>query len=88
VALTDKPVATAYRVEGNVSMGQAKGGMQSIHIEWQVKDPQGKKVGTVSQRNEIPEGSLDGAWGATADQAAGAAAQGIIKLLPQPKATN
>jgi hypothetical protein len=88
VALSDKPVATAYRVEGSVSMGKPKSGMQSIHIEWQVKDPQGKKVGTVSQRNEIPEGSLDGAWGATADQAAGAAAQGIIKLLPQPKATN
>jgi hypothetical protein len=69
-------------------MGQPKGGKQSIHIEWQVKDPHGKKVGTVSQRNEIPEGSLDGAWGQTAEQAAGAAAQGIIKLLPQEKATN
>jgi hypothetical protein len=88
VSVTDKPVATAYRVEGSVSLGQPKEGKQSIHIEWQVKDPQGKKVGTVSQRNEIPEGSLDGAWGPTADQAAGAAVQGIIKLLPQPKATN
>ncbi len=89
VAVTEKPTATAFRVEGNVSIGQAKEGKQSIHIEWNVKDPQGKKVGTVSQRNEIPEGSLDGAWGQTADQAAGAAAQGIIKLLPQPtKATN
>jgi hypothetical protein len=89
VALTSKPVATAYRVEGRVSMGQPKGGKQSIHIEWQVKDPHGKKVGTVSQRNEIPEGSLDGAWGQTAEQAAGAAAQGIIKLLPsQAKAIN
>jgi hypothetical protein len=88
VAVTDKPVTTAYRVEGSVSVGQPKDGKQSIHIEWQVKDPQGKKVGTVSQRNEIPEGSLDGAWGQTAEQAAGAAAQGIIKLLPQAKATN
>ena len=51
-------------------------------------DPQGKKLGTVSQRNEIPEGSLDGAWGRTAEQAAGAAAQGIVKLLPQHKAVN
>jgi hypothetical protein len=89
VSVTSKPVATAYRVEGSVSMGQPKDGKQSIHIEWQVKDPNGKKVGTVSQRNEIPEGSLDGAWGQTAEQAAGAAAQGIIKLLPsQAKATN
>jgi hypothetical protein len=79
--------ASAYRVEGSVTMGPAKEGKQPIHIEWLVRDPQGKKLGTVSQRNEIPEGSLDGSWGKTAEQAAGAAAQGILKLLPQ-KAVN
>jgi hypothetical protein len=79
--------ASAYRVEGTVTMGAAKEGKQPIHIEWLVRDPQGKKLGTVSQRNEIPEGSLDGPWGKTAEQAAGAAAQGILKLLPQ-KAVN
>ncbi len=79
--------ASAYRVEGTVTMGPAKEGKQPIHIEWLVRDPQGKKLGTVSQRNEIPEGSLDGSWGKTAEQAAGAAAQGILKLLPQ-KAVN
>jgi hypothetical protein len=47
-----------------------------------VKDPHGKKLGTVSQKNDIPEGSLDGAWGRVADQAANAAVQGILKLLP------
>ena len=78
----------AYRVEGTVAVGQAKDGKQPIQIEWLVRDPQGKKLGTVSQKNEIPEGSLDGAWGKTADQAAGAAAQGIVKLLPQAKAIN
>jgi hypothetical protein len=79
--------ASAYRVEGTVTMGPAKEGKQPINIEWLVRDPQGKKLGTVSQRNEIPEGSLDGSWGKTAEQAAGAAAQGILKLLPQ-KAVN
>ena len=48
-----------------------------------MRDPQGKKLGTVSQKNEIAEGSLDGPWGKIADQAAGAAVQGIVKLLPQ-----
>ena len=62
-----------------------KDGKQPIHIEWLVRDPQGKKLGTVSQKNEIPEGSLDGPWEKTAEQAAGAAAQGIVKLLPQPR---
>jgi hypothetical protein len=87
VTLASKPAAATYRVEGTVTMGQAKEGKQPIQIEWLVRDPQGKKLGTVSQKNEIPEGSLDGAWGKTAEQAAGAAAQGIIKLLPA-KAVN
>lgn len=88
VTLASKAAPGAYRVEGSVTMGESKDGKQPIHIEWTVKDPAGKKLGTVSQRNEIPAGSLDGEWGKTAEQAAGAAAQGIIKLLPQAKAVN
>jgi len=84
IALADRPSASAYRVEGAVTLGQPREGKQAIQIEWVVKDPQGKRLGTVSQKNDIPEGSLDGAWGKTADQAAGAAVQGIFKLLPQP----
>ncbi|MEQ1695466.1 MAG: hypothetical protein ABL901_06455 [Hyphomicrobiaceae bacterium] len=74
--------AQAYRVEGKVTVGADKDGKQPIEISWNVKDPQGKKLGTVTQKNEIPQGSLNGAWGKTADAAAAAAAQGIIKLFP------
>ena len=87
VALVDKP-GISYRVEGKVVMGQTADGKQPIQIDWRVKDPQGKALGTVSQKNEIPPGSLDGAWGKVADAAAAAAAQGILKLLPQAKSTN
>lgn len=87
VALTDRPTGT-YKVEGKVIVSAAKEGKQAIQIDWRVKDPQGKALGTVSQKNEIPQGSLDGSWGKTADAAAAAAAQGIMKLLPQPKSTN
>ena len=87
IALTDRPNGS-YKVEGKVTVGAAKEGKQSIQIDWRVKDPQGKALGTVSQKNEIPQGSLDGSWGKTADAAAAAAAQGIMKLLPQPKSTN
>jgi hypothetical protein len=76
-----------YRVEGRVALGAPNAGKQPIQIDWDVKDPQGKKLGTVSQKNEIDQGSLDGAWGKTADAAAAAAAQGIVKLLPANKAT-
>ena len=87
IALVDKP-GSSYRVEGKVVMGQTADGKQPISIEWRVKDPQGKSLGTVAQKNEIPPGSLDGPWGKVADAAAAAAAQGIIKLLPQAKSTN
>ena len=77
-----------YVVQGRVTMGAPSAGKQSIKIEWQVFDPAGKKVGTVSQNNSVPQGSLDGTWGKTADAAAAAAAQGILKLLPHQTATN
>jgi hypothetical protein len=85
VSLTPSPTGPAYKVEGKVAMGQGKDGKQPIQIDWNVIDPTGKKLGTVSQKNEVPQGSLDGAWGKTADAAAAAAAQGILKLLPQQK---
>lgn len=82
VPIASQQTTTAYRVEGVVKVGAALDGKQSIQIDWNVKDPQGKRVGTVSQKNDISEGSLDGQWGRTADDAAAAAAQGILKLLP------
>ncbi|HRD75964.1 MAG TPA: hypothetical protein PK264_08495 [Hyphomicrobiaceae bacterium] len=74
--------ATSYRIVGRVVMGAPREGKQTIQIDWQVIDPTGKSLGTVSQKNEVPQSSLDGAWGQTADAAAAAAAQGILKLLP------
>ena len=88
VPLTRQASSSAYRVDGVVKVGAARDGKQPIQIDWNVKDPAGKKLGTVSQKNEIPEGSLDGSWGKTADAAAAAAAQGILKLLPQKTASN
>lgn len=83
VALTETPSPDTYLVQGQVAMGAGKDGKQPITIDWSVTDPSGKKLGTVSQKNEVPQGSLDGSWGKTADAAAAAAAQGIVKLLPQ-----
>ncbi len=82
VSLAERATPESFRVEGLVTVGAGRDGKQPIQIEWVVKDPQGKKLGTVSQKNDIPEGSLDGPWGRVADQAASAAVQGILKLLP------
>jgi hypothetical protein len=84
VTLTEAQSPDTYIVEGKVAAGTGKDGKQPITIDWSVTDPAGKKLGTVSQKNEVPQGSLDGSWGKTADAAAAAAAQGIVKLLPQP----
>lgn len=84
VKLATIQTGNTYTVKGIVSVTDGSGGKQSIRIDWQVIDPNGKRVGTVSQKNNIPKGSLDGPWGAVADAAAGAAADGIIRLLPKP----
>ncbi len=82
------PGAVAYRVEGVVKVGTNSDGKQPVQIDWNVKDPNGKRLGTVTQKNEIVAGSLDSTWGKTADAAASAAAQGILKLLPKQTASN
>jgi hypothetical protein len=84
VKLATIQTGNTYTVKGTVSVTDGSGGKQSIRIDWQVLDPNGKRVGIVSQQNNIPKGSLDGPWGAVADAAAGAAADGIVKLLPKP----
>ena len=93
VALANGPGATGapgsiYKVQGKVTMGPAADGKQSIQIDWIVADPSGKRLGTVSQKNMVQQGSLDGSWGQTAELAASAAAQGIVKLLPPAKSVN
>ena len=68
-------------------MGPADNGEQPIKIDWVVRDPKGVSLGTVSQENKIPAGSLNGNWGSTASAAATAATQGILKLLPKQTAS-
>ncbi len=83
IKLTSVQSDNTYTVKAVVSVKDASGGKENVRIDWQVLDPSGKRVGTVSQQNTIPKGSLNGPWGAIADAAAGAAADGIIKLLPK-----
>jgi len=47
ISIADKPTKGAYRIEGSVSVDQAKDGKQHVHIEWLIRNPQGKKLGTV-----------------------------------------
>ena len=75
--------SNTYTVRGRVTMGRPQGGQQDIKIDWQVYDPRGKRLGTVTQANKVGQGSLDGKWGPVADAAASDAANGIAKLIPK-----
>ena len=82
--MTSSDGPRVYTVRGTVKVGRPADGKQSVSIDWQVLDPEGKRLGTVSQQNSVAQGSLDGPWGKTADAAAAAAAGGIVKFLPKP----
>jgi hypothetical protein len=73
--------SSAYNVNVTITVGVAKDAKQPVAVRWEVKGADGKLRGTVSQKADVPEGSLDGAWGTTAEQVAASAATGILKLL-------
>lgn len=81
--LTSTSGPNVYSIQGSVKMGQPAAGKQSVRIDWQVIDPNGARLGTVTQENSVPQGSLDGPWGKIADVAAEAAAVRVIELLPK-----
>ncbi len=87
IKLASASSAGAYKIQGHVELGAAADGYQPITIRWVVTDPSGKQMEkTVVQNNKITAGTLDGAWGPVADQAAGAAASEVTKLLQKPGA--
>ena len=75
----------ATRVKGVVKVDpprdMAGRSMQKVLIVWTVGDTQGKNLGTLEQEADLPAGSLDRAWGMTADAAAGAAAKGVAEIV-------
>ena len=87
IKLVSSAKAGAYKIQGQVELGAEANGQQQITIRWAVIDPAGKQMEkTVVQNNKIVAGSLNGAWGEVADQAAGAAASEVTKLLQKPAA--
>ncbi len=82
IKLSAGAIPGAYKIQGNVELGAVANGQQAITIRWVVIDPTGKQLEkTVVQNNKIGAGSLDGSWGDVAEQAAGAAASEVTKLL-------
>jgi len=58
-----------------------QGAQDVVALVWLVTDSRGREAARLSQTNKVPAGSLDKAWGATARQAANAAADALIPVL-------
>ena len=68
-------------VSAQITMGKPEAGAQAIAIRWSLHGPDGKEIGTVTQANTVPAGSLDHAWGDTALAVAEAAYDGLGALF-------
>ena len=71
-------------IVGRVQISPARKQRQNIVIIWAVRGPDGAEIGKLTQRNAVPAGSLDKAWGALAFVVADAAVGGVIDLLNIP----
>lgn len=71
----------AITVAGTVKLSPPAGSQQTVELSWRVLDAKGDVLGTITQKNQVPSGSLDNGFGPNAKLAAQAAASGIFKLL-------
>jgi hypothetical protein len=79
--VTDTVTARAIVLSAVVRLTPRGKAGDDIDIAWTALAPDGATLGTVRQANRVPSGSLSGAWGRSAAQAATAAVPGIIDLL-------
>jgi len=71
-------------VAGSVALGRIERGRRDIEIIWSILRADGTEIGNLKQRNAVPEGALNGAWGELAFIVARAATGGILDLLRRP----
>jgi hypothetical protein len=79
--IADTSNSTALAVTGTFRAAPPQAGEQVVEIVWKVTRADGSEVGTLTQSNMVPAGSLDGRWGGLSDAIADAVAGGIGELL-------
>jgi hypothetical protein len=77
----EAPRNDALTISGHVKIAKPNGGMQTVTIIWDVKTPQGKSLGDLSQSNDVPQATLEASWSENASYVTEAAAEGIFKLI-------
>jgi hypothetical protein len=86
VRVSERPNESASIVQGTVAVGPPRGGAQPVTIVWRVLQPDGSEIGRVDQTNNVPIGTLEGAWSDLAYQIAESAAPGIAAVLSKTRA--
>jgi hypothetical protein len=85
VALNDDTAGGAasgnYVLVGRASVTDGRPGQQEVAIDWTLRRADGADLATVSQRNALTKGRLDGPWGEVAMTAAEASADALIEIL-------
>ncbi len=67
---------------GSVHVTSAKlVGQESVKVDWTVLAPDGARLGTVSQSNNVLAGTIDEHWGGVARIVAENGAEGVIAML-------
>ena len=70
----------ALMVLGGVKTSAHEDG-QLVEVHWSVINDEGQELGSVTQSNVVPLGTLDGSWGDLAHDVADGAADGVVTLL-------
>lgn len=74
-----------YKIEGSVVTASRSDGRTEVSIRWVVTSASGKTLGEIKQRNALDAARIAGRWGELAEQAAEAAADGVMALLAPPE---
>ena len=70
----------ALLVLGSVHISSRDDG-QLVEVHWSVINEKGQELGSVTQSNVVPVGTLDGSWGDLAHAVADGGADGVVALL-------
>lgn len=70
-----------YKLTGEVVTASRDDGQTDVSIRWVLTGSQGTTLGEVRQTRAVEAAAIAGHWGPLADQAARAAAEGILKLI-------
>lgn len=82
------PGLASHYVQGVVGVEELSATMEHITIVWVVSNADGKEIGRITQRNDIPRGSLHGEWGDTAVYVARGGLEGVLAILERDLETS